>query len=268
MKHRRKCTVPDVLAIIVVIATVLVIIWAVVRLNARLTRTYNEEIVLDIEPQNDSQYAETTVAYTTLSEESTSSEYLSDVEEEIEDDFEWMIVFNAERPYTRVIYEINSVESEIIEYAEEEVMYEASPPEEIVEQRYVCEDRIDITFSDTDIRMLAALVTLEVGAESYECQQAVASVVINRMIIYDQTLSEVIYQPNLFSVSRLVESTEPFDKCVDAVKDVVVKGTTIPRYVTYFRADDYHDWGDRYVSWRQIDKTYFTYDSKLKSKWE
>ena len=121
--------------------------------------------------------------------------------------------------------------------------------------------------SSEECRLLAALVTLEVGAETYECQKAVVSVVLNRMYTGNMTLHEVIYQKYQFSVAPKVKTTKPFESCIQAVDDVLTNGTTLPTYVTFFRAGHYHDWGDRYVSYKKIDKTYFSYDKVLKEKW-
>lgn len=171
--------------------------------------------------------------------------------------------------YSRSIY--------IVEYEIAEIdpsLYEEASPEVTavaVEERYLAESRSviksPVTLDEDEQRLLASLVTLEVGAESYECQKAVVSVVLNRMVTGGLSLSEVIYQKNQFSVASKVKSTQPFTSCVEAVEDVLRNGLTLPQYVTFFRAGHYHDWGDRYVSYAKIDKTYFSYDTVLKEKW-
>lgn len=121
---------------------------------------------------------------------------------------------------------------------------------------------IDLT--DDEIYELATLVYLECGIESYECQQAVASVVINRMTTTGHTLSEVIYEPNQFTPAGMISKSQPSDSTLAAVRSIVKDGPTIPEYVTFFRADHYHDWGTRYVDFIAIDRTYFSYDRMLK----
>lgn len=123
-----------------------------------------------------------------------------------------------------------------------------------------------VTLTEDEATLLAALVTLEAGAESYECQKAVASLVINRMLTSGSTLEGVIYAKNQFSVASRVASTTPFTSCVNAVEEVLTEGTTIPIYVTFFRASYYHTWGDQ-VAYCCIDNTYFSYSQALKNKY-
>ncbi len=123
-----------------------------------------------------------------------------------------------------------------------------------------------VSLTESEATMLAALVTLEAGAESYECQKAVASLVINRMLTSNSSLSDVIYAKNQFSVAGKVATTKPFDSCVKAVNDVLTNGTTLPIYVTFFRAGYYHSWGDQ-VAYCCIDNTYFSYSKALMNKY-
>ncbi len=123
-----------------------------------------------------------------------------------------------------------------------------------------------ITLTEDETTMLAALVTLEVGSESYECQKAIASLVINRMLTSDSTVSEVIYAKNQFSVAGRVASTTPSKQCMEAVNEVLNTGTTLPIYVTFFRSRYYHSWGDQ-VPYGIIDHTYFTYSQALMNKY-
>ena len=132
-----------------------------------------------------------------------------------------------------------------------------------------CSQFCDISLSETDINTLATLVYLEAGGESYECQKAVASVVLNRMHIYGKSLLEVVYEPGQFTPANLIDSSSPSDSCLDAVNDVLTNGTTLPMYVTFFRGDHYHKWDrSRYIPYCKIDNTYFTYDSFLIDKCE
>lgn len=62
--------------------------------------------------------------------------------------------------------------------------------------------RTPISLSDADINLMAAVMTLECGGESYEGQLAVANVILNRlqMGIGGSTISDVVYAPYQFSV--------------------------------------------------------------------
>ncbi len=123
-----------------------------------------------------------------------------------------------------------------------------------------------VTLTTEEKRMLAALVTLEVGTESYECQKAIASLVINRMLTSGTTLTEVIYEKNQFSVAGKVASKTPSESCVKAVDEVLTTGTTLPIYVTFFRSSYYHSWGDQ-VPYCVMDHTYFSYSKALMNKY-
>jgi len=160
-------------------------------------------------------------------------------------------------------YEIAEIDMDNLEYPVSIV--QADAVEECYAAPYI---QSQYGLSDEECRLLAALVTLEVGSESYECQKAVASVVLNRMYVHNMSLDDVIYEPYQFSVAPKVKSKEPQESCVNAVNDVLVNGITIPQYVTFFRADDFHDWGDRYKAYKQIDRTYFSYDTKIKARYE
>ncbi len=61
--------------------------------------------------------------------------------------------------------------------------------------------RSPITLSEEDINLLATIVTLESGGESYEGQLAVANVIINRMQTgyWGDTVADVVYAPYQFS---------------------------------------------------------------------
>lgn len=118
-----------------------------------------------------------------------------------------------------------------------------------------------------ELYLLATLVTLEGGVESYECKKAIASTVINRMVINNSALHNVIYAPNQYSVTNQLSYTTPTQEAINAVNDVIENGVTIPRYVTYFRARYYHTWGDQ-VPYTNIGNTYFSYSAAIKSQYE
>lgn len=62
-------------------------------------------------------------------------------------------------------------------------------------------NRAAIEVSDEDIFLLATVVAMEAGGESYEGQLAVANVVINRMLdgYWGNTIKSVVYAPGQFS---------------------------------------------------------------------
>jgi hypothetical protein len=112
-----------------------------------------------------------------------------------------------------------------------------------------------VSVTDSEIRDIAALVYLEAGSQSYSCQQAIASVIINRMLKYNKSALSVIYEPGVFSPASRVRYTTPSQSCMNAVISVINDGPTLPRNVLAFRNGHYHNFGTPYVC---IDGVYFT----------
>lgn len=121
-----------------------------------------------------------------------------------------------------------------------------------------------IDMTEDEIYTLATLVYLEAGSESYECQVAVASVVINRMTLDNRSLNSVIYEEGQFTPAYKISYTHPTSMSIQAVRDVVENGPNIPEYVTYFRAGYYHNWDSRIVDYDRIDDVYFSYDKYVR----
>lgn len=113
-----------------------------------------------------------------------------------------------------------------------------------------------INLTDDEIYTLATLVYLEAGIESYECQKAIASVVMNRMTTQGKTLYEVIYAQNQFTPAKYIQYNCPTESTLSAVKDVIANGPSIPEYVTYFREGYFFSWAIDYIKY---DHTCFSY---------
>lgn len=141
-------------------------------------------------------------------------------------------------------------EDTTIAYTEDTESLESDAPQGII----TYENYINLT--DDEIYTLATLVYLEAGIESFECQKAIASVVINRMTTRNQTLNEVIYAPNQFTPAGLIIYNSPTDSTLAAVQDVVKNGPNIPEYVTFFREGYFFSWAIDYVKY---DHTCFSY---------
>ena len=114
---------------------------------------------------------------------------------------------------------------------------------------------VKVSLTESEIRMIAALVYLECGSKSYKCQMAVASVIVNRMSRYHMTARQVVYQDGVFSPAYKVSRTKPSASCIRAVRQVVRKGSILPKKVVAFRNRHYHAFGKRYCV---IDGVYFT----------
>ena len=81
------------------------------------------------------------------------------------------------------------------------------PYEDTTESSYVETEPKYYELTYDEIDMLARLVYLEAGGESYECMKGVASVVLNRMTSTGMSLHDVIYEPYQFSPACYIEST-------------------------------------------------------------
>lgn len=114
---------------------------------------------------------------------------------------------------------------------------------------------LGLELSETDIRNISALVYLEAGSGSYKLQKAIASVIFNRMIRYNLTASEAIYQRGVFSPASRVARTTPSESCVRAVRDVMTNGLSLPADVLAFQLYGFHNFGHPYC---KIDNVYFT----------
>lgn len=98
------------------------------------------------------------------------------------------------------------------------------------------------SFSEEDIILMACVVTLESGGESYEGQLAVANVILNRYESgrYGSTISDVVYAPYQFSVvgtdrfNTMLANSSPQSSCLQAVREACGGTNNIGSY-KYFR---------------------------------
>ena len=165
---------------------------------------------------------------------------------------------------TNPIVEIQTV------YVPKEVIVEKEIPVEIIKEvEVIVEVEKEPTYvyniTSEEREMLARLVYREGNIESYECQKAIVSVVINRWVSgrWGNTLEEVIYAKNQFSPADLLYKTTPNETNYQAVDEVLRYGCTIPSYVMFFRQDYHFDW-QGYQPYCQLDTTYFGYFEKDK----
>ena len=115
--------------------------------------------------------------------------------------------------------------------------------------------RIQLTSEQLDL--LERCVMAEGGGESYECQRAIACVIVNRVLsdIFPDTVEEVIKQEGQFSTwPEQIESVIASNEVKQAVREALTPNA-IPEDVLFFRADYYHSWGEDYCV---IDHTYFS----------
>ena len=123
-----------------------------------------------------------------------------------------------------------------------------------------------ISLSQDEIDLISKIVYLEGRGETYECQQAIVSVIINRMTTENKNAHEVIFAENQFTTAKFVDKGEVTEDIQSIVIDIATNGPTIPVWITYFRAKKYHQWDNEYgtvIPYDKIDHTYFSYDKKL-----
>lgn len=108
-------------------------------------------------------------------------------------------------------------------------------------------------------RIIERCVMSEAGNQSIECQEAVATTILNRWLCDDkfpETITGVITEPAQYSI---IDNGEPTVSVRVAVNDAIRYYNTeemcIPKNCYYFRADYYHSFGIPYMS---IDDTYFS----------
>lgn len=91
------------------------------------------------------------------------------------------------------------------------------------------------TVSDSDLELLAKLITAEAGDEPYDGQVAVGAVVLNRIKSgeFPTTIREVIYQPGQFSSLPKLPTITPSESCINAAREAL-NGADPSRGALYF----------------------------------
>ena len=118
---------------------------------------------------------------------------------------------------------------------------------------------VDICKSDREL--IAKLLYHEGRGESFECQCAIVSVIVNRLNsgIWGNTFVDVIYAKNQFEpvANRKLPNTKPLQQQYDAVDYVIENGVTVPEWVQYFRAEYHFKWSNGYTKYMNMNNTYF-----------
>lgn len=103
-------------------------------------------------------------------------------------------------------------------------------------------DKPIIKYSESEYDLFCRLIMGECGGESYQCQLATASVVINRVRSsrFPDTLKGVIKQKGQFSGRTDKKPTESIKK---ACWEAICGNGNVPSSVLYFRASKSKKWG-------------------------
>lgn len=145
---------------------------------------------------------------------------------------------------------------------------------EIEQVEQIKENYYNIT--EEERYLLAKLAHSEASICSQECQEAVVSVVFNRLesgkwrkdMNNDGVISlyDIIYYPHAFTpaTNGAIDRWEPTSKDYAAVDAVLANGPTVPTYVRYFRAGHHFNSWDGYNEYCSIDNVYFGYFTNWK----
>lgn len=115
-----------------------------------------------------------------------------------------------------------------------EAIVESPEPESIYEEDY--ENNL-YEISDWEYEMLVYTVYHESGNQSFECKQAVASVVVNRVNheAFPDSVYSVLTQDGQF-IGDYSYCYTPDEECYQAVDSILSYGSTLPENVVYFFA--------------------------------
>ena len=88
---------------------------------------------------------------------------------------------------------------------------------------------------DTDLWYLSHVIQQEAGYCSEEMQEAVGSVVLNRLNDdrFPDTIPEVIEQPGQYSTASHLTASEPTQQVIDVAVDLLENGSTLPDDIIY-----------------------------------
>lgn len=125
-----------------------------------------------------------------------------------------------------------------------------------------------IVLSPEDRDLLARVVYFEGRGESFECQQGICSVILNRYMTGSyKSIKDVVYEPNQFSVAPHLYDENPTDIQYEVVDSICQIGPIFSEDIIYFRSGYYHNMKgvSDYIS---IDNTYFSSNDKISSQIE
>lgn len=111
----------------------------------------------------------------------------------------------------------------------------------------VVERYAGITISETERDELAKLIYFEAGSQSVEGQQAVAEVVLNRVVSsqFPASVHDVIFQKGQFPPSQFLDRANPTLEQYDAIDNALYQTSILPLDVVFFseNAENSRIWG-------------------------
>lgn len=127
------------------------------------------------------------------------------------------------------------------------------------EERRTMEDSrykgVELTYEETEL--LARVVWVESRGEPFEGQQAVAEIVLNRLVSekFSDTINDVIYGQGQFRSVPFLDDAEPFQAQYDAIEAALYGPNVLPIDVFYFATEKTNS-----NVWGQIGGHIFCYD--------
>lgn len=95
--------------------------------------------------------------------------------------------------------------------------------------------------------LLACIIWLEARGESFEGQQAIAEIVLNRLVAdgFPNTINDVIFAENQFSTTAFLDDAEPGEIQYKAINSALTGTSVLPIDVYYFGRRPFNDkiWG-------------------------
>lgn len=128
-------------------------------------------------------------------------------------------------------------------------------PTEVVTTTSTAANNYVFNLTSAERRDVAALLYLEAGSTSYQCQKLVAEVIFNQWRSRGGSIYDTLYAPNLFTPAYSISYTTPMQTQFDIVDTICSYGVSIPWNVLYFRAGYYHSFGTPYTN---VDNVYFS----------
>ena len=98
------------------------------------------------------------------------------------------------------------------------------------------EPRYGIELTWEQMQLMAKVVWVEARGECKEGQQAVAEVILNRLVSEDfpDTLNDVIYAENQFRSAKFLDTAEPYQLQYEAIENALYGPYVLPEDVYYF----------------------------------
>lgn len=124
---------------------------------------------------------------------------------------------------------------------------EVTANSEIVAETETINRYSDINLTDWEINEMASIIYLEARGECAEGQQAVAEVILNRVLSpqFPNTVHDVLYQKGQFSTIKSIQNAAPTEAQYKAICAALYGEPILPMEVVFFatRAENKNIWG-------------------------